>query len=170
MGGAPEDVMGVTVTCDCTWSKRGFTAPYGVAMVISWDTGEVLDCEVLSRQCRKCVLWEGHDRSSEAYMQWYDGHKDHCNVNFAGSAPAIEAEGVLRIWQRSVSRLGLHYTSVISDGDSKAIATLREKRPYGDTESFTNPAPTMVTPNTDTGLSMPIPGVGMSVPSIITMS
>ena len=51
-----------------------------------------------------------------------------------GSTPAMEAEGVLRIWQRSVSSLGLRYTSVINDGNSETFATLCNKRPYGDSQ------------------------------------
>ena len=46
----------------------------------------------------------------------------------------MEAEGVLRIRHRSESRLGLRYTRIISDGDSKAIAALRDSRPYGETQ------------------------------------
>ena len=54
LGNNPDDVVDVMVTCDCTWSKRGFTAPYGVAAVISWFTGHVLDCEVLCKVCSAC--------------------------------------------------------------------------------------------------------------------
>ena len=36
--GKLEDVMDVTVTFDCTCSKQGFTAPYEVAVVISWKS------------------------------------------------------------------------------------------------------------------------------------
>ena len=39
----------VAVSFDGTWSKRGFTANYGVGIVISADTGEVLDYVVLSK-------------------------------------------------------------------------------------------------------------------------
>ena len=74
--------------------------------VISWDSGEVLDCEVLSKYCSHCAERTGTDRMSVEYIQWYDGHKDHCPRNFTSSSPAMEAEGVLRIWQRSVSHLG----------------------------------------------------------------
>ena len=52
----PRVTIHVHVTCDTTRSKQGFTAPYGVTTVISWDCGEVLDCEVLSK-----VSWESWD-------------------------------------------------------------------------------------------------------------
>ena len=101
MGVKPNEILDVCVTCDCTWSKRGFTAMYGVVAVISWASGEVLDCDILSKHCSECVRWDGADLSSDEYIQWYNGHKDQCTQNFAGSSPAKEAEGVLRIWQRS---------------------------------------------------------------------
>ena len=77
----PDEVMNVCVTCDCTWSKRGFTAPYGVVVVISWDSGEVLDFEILNKHCRECDDWSHADVHSDQYKQWYEGHKDHCERN-----------------------------------------------------------------------------------------
>ena len=50
----PNDTIDVTVTCDGTWSKRGFTALYGVVVVMSWDSGQVLDAVALSKQCNVC--------------------------------------------------------------------------------------------------------------------
>ena len=47
----------VTVTCGGTWSKR-FTATYGVVIVLSWDSGQVLDALVLSKRCNVCKLKE----------------------------------------------------------------------------------------------------------------
>ena len=35
----PMDIVDVTGTCDGTWSRRGFTATYGVVVVMSWDSG-----------------------------------------------------------------------------------------------------------------------------------
>ena len=113
------------------WSKRGFTVLYGVVVVMSWDSGKMLVYEVVSRHCSEFACWDDADLSSDEYSQWYIGHKDQCTQNFVGSAPAIEAEGVLRTWHRSESRLGLCYTHIISDGDSKVFAALHDSRPYG---------------------------------------
>ena len=46
---APNEVIDVMVTCDGTWSKRGHTALFGVVVMASWETGQVLDVEVLSK-------------------------------------------------------------------------------------------------------------------------
>ena len=132
LGHDPDEVVDIMVTCDCTWSKRGVGAAFGIVSVISWKTGEVLDCEILSKHCPACTSWDGGDKSSKKYEEWYKGHKDHCLRNHVGSSPAMEAEGVRRIWQRSVSRLGLRYTQVICNGDSSAYASVCAAAPYGE--------------------------------------
>ena len=38
----PKDVVDFTVTCDGTWSRRGFMATYSVVVVMLWDSGQVL--------------------------------------------------------------------------------------------------------------------------------
>ena len=86
---------------------------YKVAVVISWNSGDVRDCEVLNKYYSACSCWEGHDRISEKYSQWHNGHKDLCLWNYTGCLPPMEAKGVHRLWQRSVSRLGLWYMQVI---------------------------------------------------------
>ena len=65
-----------------------------MAAVVSWKSGEVFDCEALSKHCAKCNHWELADKTSDDYIQWYEGHKDHCTWNFVGSSPAMEAAGV----------------------------------------------------------------------------
>ena len=67
-GHGPYDVLDVMVTCDCRWCKQGFTAVYGVVMVISWDTGEVHNCKVLSRNCSECARWADTDLLSDEYL------------------------------------------------------------------------------------------------------
>ena len=98
LGAGPNEIVNEAVTCDCTCSKRGFTAPYGVVVVISWDSGEVLDCEVLSKYCAECALRTTWERTSEEYIQRDDGHKRQCTITYAGSSSAMEAKGALKIW------------------------------------------------------------------------
>ena len=54
-GAEPTDVVDVTVTCDGTWWKCGFTAPYGVVVVASFETEYVLDAIVLA-SVAVCVI------------------------------------------------------------------------------------------------------------------
>ena len=54
LGHETDDVIDVAVTYDGTWSKRGHTANFGFAFVISVDTGEVLDFGFMSKLCWEC--------------------------------------------------------------------------------------------------------------------
>ena len=45
----------IAVSFDGTWSKRGFTANFGVGFVISVDTGQVLDYGFASKFCLQCL-------------------------------------------------------------------------------------------------------------------
>ena len=91
------------------------------ASCISWESGQVLDYEVLSKHCMTCSRWKEKDKESQEYIDWWQEHKDSCDMNYSGSSPAMEVEGVKRNWLRSVEKLKLMYTSFISDGDSKGF-------------------------------------------------
>ena len=125
-----DDILDITVTCDRTWAKRGFTSQFGVVMVISWESGQVLDYEVLSKYCHECKLHEPLDHSSAAYQDWWLGHKDKCSMNFEGSSASMECEGARIMWRRSEQDLQLRYTCLIADGDSKTHNALVEDDPY----------------------------------------
>lgn len=127
----PNDIVDVEVTFDGTWSKRGFTAPYGVCVVISWLTGEVLDTELMSKYCVQCSLYQGA-KEGEEYEQWYEKHKAVCTLTHHGSSPAMELAGARKIFSRSVEKYKLRYSTVISDGDSKTISSLNSDEVYGE--------------------------------------
>ena len=83
-------------------------------MVASWDTGNVLDVEVLSKHCQVCAAHRDMDGSSEM-NSWTGGRsithlvkpiiKGHhqqwslmepstsCEANYKGSSPAMESRG-----------------------------------------------------------------------------
>ena len=130
-GAGDDDIIDVTVTFDGTWAKRGFTSQFGIVLVLSWETGQVLDYEVLSKYCHECKLHEGIDQSSSDFQDWWEGHEGNCSVNFVGSSTAMESEGALIIWKRSIENLNLRYTHYISDGDSKTYNVLETNDPYG---------------------------------------
>ena len=131
-GADPDDVVDVTVTCDGTWSRRGFVAAYGVVTVLSWETGQVLDVVVLSKSCKVCKEAElSMGSESQEFLEWMEKHQDSCNSNYTSSSPAMEAEGASILWARSVAKNKLWYTVVISDGDAKTISRLNSEHPYG---------------------------------------
>ena len=38
-----HEIIDITVTFDGTWAKCGFTSQFGIVLVLSWETGQVLD-------------------------------------------------------------------------------------------------------------------------------
>lgn len=88
-GVSQSDILDITVTCDGTWSKRGFTALYGVVVVASWDSGQVLDCEILTKYCTECGARDKMDTQSNKYKEWWERHKDVCTVSYTGSSIII---------------------------------------------------------------------------------
>ena len=93
-GAGPDDVVDVTITCDGPWYRRGFVANCGVIAVLSWETGQVLDVEVLSKSCKVCKEAEiSMGSESEEFLEWLAKHQDSCYSNYTGSSPAMEAEG-----------------------------------------------------------------------------
>ena len=44
----------------------------------------------------------------------------------------MEAECAVRLWRRSKENFCLHYTTMLSDGDSKAYAAVVNDSPYGE--------------------------------------
>lgn len=94
-------VVDVAVSFDGTWAKHGFSSLIGVVFVISVDTGEVLDCHVLSKACQQCALKKtkcGED--NKTFDDWKTQHiaNGECDINFTGSSPAMEAEGAVIMW------------------------------------------------------------------------
>ena len=43
----------------------------------------------------------------------------------------MEADGAVVMWQRSIEKYKLHYTSVIADGDAKTYKAICGAKPYG---------------------------------------
>ncbi|CAB4031013.1 Hypothetical predicted protein [Paramuricea clavata] len=116
------EILDVAVSFDGTWSKRGFTANYGVGIVISADTGEVLDYVVLSKVCELCKATEKHKSNPEKYQEWKDAHAASglCQKNYNGSSPAMEKEAARILWSRSVDKHKFRHIDMVCDGDSKA--------------------------------------------------
>ncbi|XP_071479563.1 uncharacterized protein [Diadema antillarum] len=124
-------VLDVAVSYDGMWHKRGFVSNHGVGVVISMDSGEVLDREVSSKVCRECKLKEGWDRDTEEYRNWWEGHKDNCLGGHKGSSgKMMEVDAAVAIWGRSVDKHRLRCKYMVSDGDSKAFNS--DEETYGE--------------------------------------
>ena len=68
-----DDAIPVAISVDGTWQKRGFTSTYGAALIVSIDTGEILDFAVLSLNCHECSKYQ-MDESTQKYMLWKEKH------------------------------------------------------------------------------------------------
>ena len=77
---------------------------YGVVVVASWDTGQVLDTEVLSKFCYLGHQKTNIDPTSGEFLDWWEGHQKDCRANYYGSSGAMETKGAARIWSSSVEK------------------------------------------------------------------
>ena len=63
------------------WMKCGHTLEFGIVSVVSCETGEVLDFEVVSKHCSKCKLHKSK-LSPKEFKEWFQEHKnsDKCQI------------------------------------------------------------------------------------------
>lgn len=87
------------VSVDGTWQRRGYSSLNGVVTMLSIDTGEALDVEVLSKECVGCRKWGIIENADPKYASMIANH--NCPINYTGSSTAMEAVGAGRIFLRS---------------------------------------------------------------------
>ena len=116
------DTNDVTASGDGTWQTRGFASLYGVASLIGFYTGKVLDILVKSAHCQLCKIWENRLTTVE-YEEWYEKHVEEgkCETNHSGPAGNMETAAVKEMFRRSEEKLGVRYRNYIGDGDSKTF-------------------------------------------------
>ena len=86
--------------------------------------------QVLSKYCAECHAKSGADTSSEDFFDWYEEHQVPCQVNPYSSSNTVEAGGAVVMWQRSIEKYKLRYTSVIADGNAKTYKVICDAKPY----------------------------------------
>ena len=118
--GSNDDIVNCGVSCDGTWQRRGHSSINGCVTVLSMDTGKCLDVEVLSKVCHACKKHDNQEDCMDKRL-WQADHQGKCKANYRGSAPAMETEGVKRIFERSKEKNILRYTKYFGDGDSKGF-------------------------------------------------
>lgn len=124
----------IGVSYDGSWPTRGYRSQLGIGSAIDMLTGYVVDYEVMSKSCRQCAITKSQlGENSPDFNQWYEGHKNTCDINHTGSSGAMEMMAAETIWKRSTSH-GLRYKVMLSDGDAKTIHHLNERQVYGPDE------------------------------------
>ena len=120
-GENPGQIMQCGVSCDGTWQRRGYSSLHGCVTTLSIDTGKCLDVEVLTKVCHGCQrIAKEDDASKKADLL----ERHTCQANYKGSSPAMETEGIKRIFSRSETTRQLQYTEYFGDGDSKAYSEI----------------------------------------------
>ncbi|CAN7994909.1 unnamed protein product [Ixodes pacificus] len=122
-----QPVNNIDVIFDGTWMTRGRSSHIGVGCIIEMYTSLVIDHVVLSNFCLGCSIRP--KASEEGYAEWLAEHE--CQKNVDCSAGRLEVEAALVMFRRSLSRHGLRYTTVLSDGDSRTFHALTEEKVYG---------------------------------------
>lgn len=96
-------------------------------------SGMVLDFEVMSNFCRASSIMK-RKKDKKSFDEWsriQDSGK--CLINFAGLSRAMEAEGAVRMWNRSEEK-NYRYVTFLGDGASssyKAVCNINGgKGPY----------------------------------------
>lgn len=133
-GHAPADaeVVDIAVSFDGTWHKRGHTSHTGIGVAVDILTGLVVDFEVMPNFCLICEREKAKEdsRSLRSLQQFMATHDAVCDRNHNGSSNAMEVAAAEIIWERSKDG-PLRYTTMLSDGDSKAHSAVLKSNPYG---------------------------------------
>lgn len=124
-GDDSNQIVKCGVSCDGTWQRRGHSSLNGCVTTLSIKTGKFLDVEVLTKVCHGCknIERESNDVKKAKLLERHTAAK--CKLNYEGSAPPMETEGVKRIFGRSEETRKLQYTEYFGDGDSKAYMEVK---------------------------------------------
>ena len=123
-------VVNVPVSVDGSWQKRyGFNSSLGMVFLISIDTGCVLDYVVKSVFCHECK------KNSNATESWKTQHKNKCMINHEGSSGAMEKEGAITMFTRSIDKHNMRYIVYVGDGDTSSFGAVKNavQAKFGDT-------------------------------------
>ena len=116
-------ICDITVSCDGTWQKRGYSSLKGIVTVISGDTGKCIDYRIRTKNFKTCQSWEGREGTDE-YEQFISTHEPNCDINHQGSAGSVEAAGLIECFQVSEKDRKLRYINYLGDGDSKSFSEI----------------------------------------------
>ena len=119
------DVYSARISIDGTWQRRGHSSLNGVVTIISG--GKCIDSMVMSKRCRGCAVWE-RKQGTAAYNAWKATHI--CRINHTKSSGAMESNGAVEMFHRSVEKNRLVYHEYLGDGDSSSFKDVVESKPY----------------------------------------
>jgi len=101
----------IVVAVDGSWAKRtyghSYNSDYGAAVIIGVRTKKVLFVKVQARACYMCT--RNKNRKTAV--------KHTCYKNFEGPSTAMESDGILEGFKKSIEMYGLVYLKMVADGD-----------------------------------------------------
>ena len=111
LGCDPNNTTDCQVSVDGTWQRRGYSSLNGVVTLISrgW---KMCRFSGLSKKCKNCEIWSKR-KDNDSYFEWKTSHQ--CKINHTKSAGSMESASACTLFQRSVEKNKLRYTSYIGD-------------------------------------------------------
>ena len=128
-----DGVADIGVSGDGTWRKRGFKSSIGIHTIMSIVSGKILDIEIMSKECRACLINKRKEGTPE-FDEWWEDHQHECHINFHGSSGKMDPAGCVSIFNRSIDKHACRYTEFLGDGDCKAHNQLIADKVYGGKE------------------------------------
>ncbi|KAJ8680296.1 hypothetical protein QAD02_016083 [Eretmocerus hayati] len=128
-----DEILDIIASYDGTWHTRGFASLFGIGFLIEYNTGLVIDYEVLSKYCHMCTITMSELGSDTPdFALWYKNHKEsgECNKNHFGSSCSMETKCAEILFIRSPENCKMRVTTVVADGDAKVHKHLCEVQPY----------------------------------------
>ena len=107
-----DTIVDVAVTVDGSWKNRGLKSHHCFVSATSVDTGRVIDNTYVTNQCKIDDL----HKSGLDYLEFMAEHGPDCKKNHEGSSQSMEAAGVMQLYERSIEKFNLRYSTFIGDG------------------------------------------------------
>ena len=83
----------------------------------------------MSKHCKSCQIWPRRQGAPEC-DDWQQNH--NCSINHRKSAGAMEGDGAVAIFSRSVELYKLRFLQYIGDGETGSFSKVCESKPYGE--------------------------------------
>lgn len=85
----------IPIAFDGSWQKQSFVSKNAACTVTSFDTGKVIDVEVLSKYCSGCQRNQGSEENKIA-------HKSNRQKNYDGTSGGMETIAAVSVFQQTV--------------------------------------------------------------------
>ena len=93
-----QNILGIRVSIDGTWKKRGFSSLNRGVAAISIDNGKIIAVEAISRYCRECFVNTLLLQNDKDMLQvGKQEHSNTCKLSYDCSALSMESSNLYKI-------------------------------------------------------------------------